>query len=156
MADLLLPEFIRAHLLTMEDCNCWWLWHPCLLIWLEILHFSEDFIKHFTEASICISQPSLQKVYWRVWNVSSYLLNNSLFYKLLMMIRRAQIFIPVVPKWLFTTVSTSPLNRIFLLPLSLAFLNLLLSISHTRLLLVKFKSFQLHQIYEIMEYKWER
>ena len=29
----------RAHKLTIHDsCNCWWLWHPCLLIWQEILH----------------------------------------------------------------------------------------------------------------------
>ena len=70
-----------------------------------------------------------------------------------MMIRKAQIFIPVVPKWLFTTVSTSPLDRIFLLPLSLAFQNIFISISHTQPLLVKFKIFRHHQIYEIMEYK---
>ena len=25
----------------LEGWNGWWLWHPCLLIWQEILHFSK-------------------------------------------------------------------------------------------------------------------
>ena len=31
---------LRVHWLTVEGCNCWWLWHPCLLIQQKILHFS--------------------------------------------------------------------------------------------------------------------
>ena len=30
----------RAHQLTPERCRHWWLWHPSLLIWQEILHFT--------------------------------------------------------------------------------------------------------------------
>ena len=26
-------SFLRTHQLTLEGCNHWWLWHPCLLIW---------------------------------------------------------------------------------------------------------------------------
>ena len=33
---------LKAHLVILEGCNCWWLWHPCLLIWQEIFHFSKD------------------------------------------------------------------------------------------------------------------
>ena len=29
-----------AHQLTLESCSHWWLWHPRLLIWQEIFHFS--------------------------------------------------------------------------------------------------------------------
>ena len=28
-----IPSFLRAHQLTIEGCNHWWLWHPYLLIW---------------------------------------------------------------------------------------------------------------------------
>ena len=31
---------LRAHQLTLEGCSHWWLWHPCLLIWQEMFHFS--------------------------------------------------------------------------------------------------------------------
>ena len=31
---------LRTHQLTLEGWNHWRLWRPCLLIWLEILHFS--------------------------------------------------------------------------------------------------------------------
>ena len=31
---------VQAHWLTLEGCSCWLLWHPCLLIWQEIFHFS--------------------------------------------------------------------------------------------------------------------
>ena len=31
---------LRAHQLTLEDCSHWWLWHPCLLMWQEMFHFS--------------------------------------------------------------------------------------------------------------------
>ena len=40
---LLLSEFPQsspAH--HCGGCNCWWLWHPCLLIWQEIFHFSDE------------------------------------------------------------------------------------------------------------------
>ena len=40
---------LRVHRLTLEGCNCWWLWHPCLLIRQEIFHFSQMF------ALICLS-----------------------------------------------------------------------------------------------------
>ena len=33
-------SFLRVHWLTLENCNCWWLWHLCLLIWQGIFHFS--------------------------------------------------------------------------------------------------------------------
>ena len=33
-------SFLRAHQLTLAGCNHWWRWHPCLLIWQEIFHFS--------------------------------------------------------------------------------------------------------------------
>ena len=38
---LLLPKFPQsspAH--HCGGCSRWWLWHPCLLIWQEIFHFS--------------------------------------------------------------------------------------------------------------------
>ena len=31
---------LYAHWLTLKSCNCWWLWHPCLLTWQGIFHFS--------------------------------------------------------------------------------------------------------------------
>ena len=31
---------LRAYQLTLDCWNPWWLWHPCLLIWQEIVHFS--------------------------------------------------------------------------------------------------------------------
>ena len=34
------PSSLRAQL-TLEGCNWWWLWYPCLLIWQEIFHFSD-------------------------------------------------------------------------------------------------------------------
>ena len=34
---------LRAHQLTLKDCNRRWLWHPCFLIWVEIFHFSAVF-----------------------------------------------------------------------------------------------------------------
>ena len=43
MAGILsFPSFLRAHWLTLESCNCWWLWKPCLLIWQEIFHLWMD------------------------------------------------------------------------------------------------------------------
>ena len=32
---------LSTHQLTLEDCNGWWLWHPCLLIQKELLHSSK-------------------------------------------------------------------------------------------------------------------
>ena len=31
---------LKADQLMLESCNLWWLWHPYLLIWQEIFHFS--------------------------------------------------------------------------------------------------------------------
>lgn len=39
-------NFLRAHQLTLEGCNHWGLWHPCLLVWQEIFHFLIFFISH--------------------------------------------------------------------------------------------------------------
>ena len=36
----LLPEE-RALEVKLEACTHWWLWHPCLLVWQEIFHFSK-------------------------------------------------------------------------------------------------------------------
>ena len=33
-------SFPQTHQLTLEECNHWWLWHPCLFIWHKIFHFS--------------------------------------------------------------------------------------------------------------------
>ena len=33
---------ISTYQLTLYGCNLWWLWHPCLLIWREIFHFSPE------------------------------------------------------------------------------------------------------------------
>ena len=37
---------------VLEGWDCWWLWHPCLLIWQEIFHFSDAFIKRIWQ-SLC-------------------------------------------------------------------------------------------------------
>ena len=43
MADILsILSSLRAQQLTIHGgCNCWWLWHPCLLVWQEIFRFSD-------------------------------------------------------------------------------------------------------------------
>ena len=33
-------SWVSSGWLTLEGCNHWGLWHPCLLIWQEISHFS--------------------------------------------------------------------------------------------------------------------
>ena len=33
-------SFLSALRLKVDSWNCWWLWHPSLLIWQEIVHFS--------------------------------------------------------------------------------------------------------------------
>ena len=60
----------RAHRLTLEGCICWWLWHPCLLTWQEMFHFSEpgrEFLAESKErAKKDISCPVCKELKWKV------------------------------------------------------------------------------------------
>ena len=62
--------FKRTPRLTLEGCNHWWLWHPYLLIWQEIFHFSllvstsESVFQRAWSVTIGRSGPSKQNSKW--------------------------------------------------------------------------------------------
>ena len=51
---------LRVHQLTLKGCSLWWLWHPCLLIWQEIVHFSV----HKTICSFTWKMYNWRKIYF--------------------------------------------------------------------------------------------
>ena len=44
IAGIVLPGLVNSHFM---DWNPWWLWHPCLLIWQEMLHFTNSSTEGF-------------------------------------------------------------------------------------------------------------
>ena len=55
---------LRAHQLTLEGYNHWWLWHPHLLRWQEIFHFHRDAVPRMLPLQLCFMR---QLVPWGEW-----------------------------------------------------------------------------------------
>ena len=61
---------LRAQEFTLKECNLWWLWHPYLLTWQEILHFSEPLLKkNLSSNPLGYGQNYFSVVYPFVWQI---------------------------------------------------------------------------------------
>ena len=60
---------LRAHQLIFEGYNHWWSWHPYLLIWKEIYHFSYTVTVCTKKLYLCLC-PCLNKALQNVLHVS--------------------------------------------------------------------------------------